>query len=147
MLTPMEALADSSTITGAAVAPISLLRDQAVGLERFEEANVVGNLTVREKEVGVGSGFVVELEMANVGKTAATLVKLENIAPEGVELDRSQIGQKVEDNYLDIKGKRLEYLKTVEVKVPMKAKRNGAFQPCPRVLFVDERGKYRSCEF
>ncbi len=147
LLTPLEALADSSTITGAAVAPISLLRDTAVGLERFEEANVVGNLTVREKEVGVGSGFVMELEMANVGKTAATLVKLENIAPEGVELDRSQITQKVEDNYLDMRGKRLEYLKTFEVKVPMKARRKGAFQLCPRVLFVDEKGKYRSCEF
>ncbi len=147
LLTPMEALADSSSITAAAVAPISLLRDQAVGLERFEEANVVGNLTVRENEVGVGSGFVMELEMANVGKTAATLVKLENIAPEGVELDRSRIAQKVEDNYLDMRGKRLEYLKTVEVKVPMKAKRKGAFQLCPRVLFVDEKGKYRSCEF
>ncbi len=147
LLTPMEALADSSTITGVAVAPISLLRDQAVGLERFEEANVVGNLTLHEKEVGVGSGFVMELEMANVGRTAATLVKLENIAPEGVELDRSQIAQKVEDNYLDMRGKRLEYLKTVEVKVPMKAKRKGAFQLSPRVLFVDEKGKYRSCEF
>jgi hypothetical protein len=147
LLTPMEAMADSSSITGAAVAPISLLRDQVVGLEKFEVANVVGNLAVHQKEIGVGSGFVLELEIANVGRTAATLVKLENLAPEGVEVDRSQMAQRLEDNYLDMKGRRLEYLKTLEVKVPMRAKRKGAFQLHPRVLFLDEKGNYRSCEF
>jgi hypothetical protein len=118
-----------------------------VGLEKFEVANVVGNLAVHQKEIGVGSGFVLELEIANVGRTAATLVKLENLAPEGVEVDRSQMAQRLEDNYLDMKGRRLEYLKTLEVKVPMRAKRKGAFQLHPRVLFLDEKGNYRSCEF
>ncbi len=88
-----------------------------------------------------------ELEMANVGKTAATLLKLENLAPQGFELDRQKIPHRVEDNYIDMKGKRLEYLKTHEVKVPMRALKKGTFEIRPRILFVDEKGSYRSYDF
>jgi hypothetical protein len=147
LLTPMDALAENPATTDVAIVPVSLIRDQAVGLERFEGATVVGNIGLREKEVGVGSEITLELEMANVGKTTATLLKLENLAPEGFELDRQRIPHRVEDNYIDMKGKRLEYLKTHEVKVPMRALRKGAFEIRPRVLFVDEKGNYRSYDF
>lgn len=147
LLTPVEALADSPAVAGVAVAPVSLVRDQAVGLERFDVANVVGNLSVHEKDVGVGSEITLELEMANVGKTAATLMKLENLAPDGLELDKGRLTHRSEGDFIDLRGKRLEYLKTHEVKVPMKAKRKGAFQLCPRILFVDEKGTYRSYDF
>jgi hypothetical protein len=147
LLTPIEALAENPATTEVTVAPVSLIRDQAVGLERFEGATVVGNMGLREKEVGVGSEITLELEMANVGKTAATLIKLENLAPEGFEVDRQRIPHRVEDNYIDMKGKRLEYLKTHEVNVPMRALRKGAFEIRPRVLFVDEKGNYRSYDF
>ncbi len=147
LLTPVEALAENPALTRATAAPVSLIRDQALGLERFDAANVVGNLSLHQKELGVGSDLTLELEMANVGKTAATLIKLENIAPDGFELDRERIQYRIEDNYIDMKGKRLEYLKTHEVKIPMKALRKGAFELRPRILFVDEKGTYRSYEF
>ncbi len=147
LLTPVEALAENPALTGVTAAPVSLIRDQALGLERFDAANVVGNLSLHQKELGVGSDLTLELEMANVGKTAATLIKLENIAPDGFELDRQRIQYRIEDNYIDMKGKRLEYLKTHEVRIPMKAMRKGAFELRPRILFVDEKGTYRSYEF
>ncbi len=147
LLTPMEALAENPASSEVTVAPVSLIRDQAVGLERFEAANVVGNLSLPEREVGVGSDLMLELEMANVGRTAATLLKLENLAPQGFELDRQKIPHRVEDNYIDMKGKRLEYLKTHEVKVPIKATKKGIFEIRPRILFVDEKGTYRSYDF
>ncbi len=147
LLTPVELLAESPALTGMTVAPVSLIRDQAVGLERFEAANVVGNISLVQKEASVGADIVLELEMANVGKTAATLMKLENIAAEGLELDREKIPHRVEDSFIDLKGKRLEYLKTHEVKIPMKAKRKGGFELRPRILFVDEKGNYRSYDF
>ncbi len=147
LLTPAEVFAENPAVTGAVVAPLSLTRDQALGLEKYEAANVVGNMSLHERELGVGSDLTLELEMANVGKTAAMLLKLENLAPEGLELDRQKIPHRVEDNYIDMKGKRLEYLKTHEVKVPMKATRKGTFEIHPRVLFVDEKGNYRSYDF
>ncbi len=147
LLAPVEALVENPAITGVVVAPVSLIRDQASGLERFEAAQVVGNLSIVQKEVGVGSELTLELEIANVGRTAATLMKLENIAPEGLEIDRQGITAKVEDNYVDMRGKRLEYLKTHEVKIPLRGKRKGLFEVRPRILFVDEKGTYRSYEF
>ena len=97
---------------GVTASPVSLIRDQALGPERFDAANMVGNLNLHQKEPGVGSDLTLELEMANVGKTAATLMKLENITAEGLELDKEKIPYRVEGNYIDLKGKRLEYLKT-----------------------------------
>ncbi len=38
-------------------------------------------------------------------------------------------------------------MKKHEVKVSTKARRKGAFELRPRVLFVDEKGNYRSYEF
>ncbi len=147
LLTPAEVLDENPAVTGAVVAPVSLIMDQAVGLEKYEGVSVVGNMSLHEKELGVGSDLTVELEMANVGKAAAMLLKLENLAPEGLELDRQKILGRVEDNYIDLRGKRLEYLKTHEVKVLMKATKKGTFEIRPRVLFVDEKGNYRSYDF
>ncbi len=147
LLTPIQALADNPAVSAASPTPIPLVRDQALGLERFEVANVVGNLSLHQKEAGVGSDITLELEMANVGKTAATLMKLENLAPEGLEVSREGIAHRLEDNYIDMRGKRLEYLKTHELKISLKAVRKGAFEFRPRILYVDERGSYRSYEF
>jgi len=109
------------------MAPISLVQDQSLGLERFKEASVVGTMRVPSGEVGVGSDVTLELEFANVGKTAATLMKLENIFAEGLELDAPKSQLRVEGNFVDLKGKRLEYLKTHDLKIPLKARRMGSY--------------------
>ncbi len=147
LLTPLEALADSPAITGVSIAPVSLIRDQAVGLEKFDAAHVVGNMGLPENECGVGSDLTLELELANVGKTSATLIKLENIATTGLEINKQTGPNRYEDNYLDLRGKRLDYMKSHEVKVSLKARQKGTFQLRPRILFVDEQGNYKSYQF
>ncbi len=147
LLSPLDALAENPALVGAPVGPVSLVRDQALGLEKFETCNVVGNMSLSQKEFDVGSEMVLELEIANVGKTPATLIKLEDITTNGLEVDREKSQLRVTDNYLDMRGKRLDYLKTHEVKIPLRGTRKGTYQLRPRVLFVDEKGSYRSCEF
>ncbi len=147
LLTPLEALSQDPAGGRVAVAPVSLIRDQALGLERFESANIVGNMSVDCEELSVGSDVTLELELANLGKTAATLVKLENVLIKGLEIDKRKMTYKVKGDYVDLKGKRLEHLGTHEVKIPMKATRKGIFEIRPRVLFVDEKGGYKSFEF
>lgn len=143
---PVGALAENPASSGVSVAPVSLTRDQALGLERFEIASIVGNLIAAERDLNVGSDFAFELEIANIGRTAAMLIKLENIAPGGFELDRQKNPYRIEDNFVDLKGKRLEYLKTYEVKIALKAVRKGTFNLRPRVLYVDDKGNHKSCE-
>ncbi|TMI21890.1 hypothetical protein E6H31_04705 [Candidatus Bathyarchaeota archaeon] len=147
LLTPIEALSGNPALTRVPGTPESLTKSQPSGLEGFEEANVVGNLGVVGKDFNVGSDLTIELEVANVGRTAARLIKLENIVVEGMQLDKHRIAGQVNDDFIDMKGKRLEYLGAHEVKIPMKATRAGVFQLQPKILFVDEKGNYRSNGF
>ncbi len=147
LMSPLDALAGNPVDSTVSVAPISLVQDQSLGLERFEEASVVGTMRAPTGDVGVGSDITLELEFANVGKTAATLMKLENVFTEGLELDTPRAQLRVEGNFVDLKGKRLEYLRTHDLKIPLKARRKGSYKLRPRIMFVDERGNYKSYDF
>ena len=78
LITPMEALSQSPTVSAS---PVNFTRDQAVGLERFEVANLTGNISLSTKSTNVGSSIKLGIDIANVGKTPALLMKLDNIAP------------------------------------------------------------------
>ncbi len=146
LLAPLDALSGNPS-SYSSVTPVTLVRDQSLGLKRFEGSHVVGNLGLPENEIGVGAGIVVELEISNLGRTPAMLLKLENISPSGLELERDRITEKVKDGHIDLKGRRLEYLKTHDVKIPLKAVRKGTFELRPRVDFVDDKGNPGSFEF
>src|SRR5260370_33817425 len=100
--TAIEVHERSPAVTGTSVLPVSLTRDRATGLERFETANVVGNATLDQNVANVESDFILELEVANIGKTAATLLKIENVAQEGLEPVRDMIGERMEDGFIDM---------------------------------------------
>jgi class 3 adenylate cyclase len=152
LITPMEALSQSPTVTST---PVSFTRDQAVGLERFEVANLTGNISFSTNQTNVSSPVRIDIDIANVGKTPALLMKLDNLAPShGFEIDLKE-NNNGSQNFLvdgnsialDLKGKRLEYLKSHQVTIHLIAKNRGNYQFKPRILFVDELGKYRSYEF
>jgi len=147
VLTPLDALAGNPAASSASVAPVTLVRDQAVGLDRFEEANIAGNLKVSQTQLPVGSSFDVGLDMVNVGKTAATLMKAEGLGPEGLELNLRDGRLEKDGRFVDLKGKRLDPLKSHELVFSLKASRKGSYQLKPRVMFLDEKGRYRSYEF
>src|SRR5439155_1021633 len=91
LLTPIEALSENPALTRVPGTPDSLIRGQPGSLESFEDAKVVGNLGVVGKDFNVGSDLTVELEVANVGRSAARLIKLENVVVEGIQLDKRRI--------------------------------------------------------
>jgi len=147
LMSPIEALAQTPALTGVAVAPVSLVREKTFGLERVDAANIVGNPNLSQRNVSVGSELTLELEIANVGKTPATLTRLENIVEDGLELIRQKTVYPVENNAFDMKGKRLDYLKTLTVKVPLKATRKGTLELRPRIFFHDQKGFHGSYDF
>jgi len=120
--------------------------EQAVGLERFESADIQANLITRRREVGVGEDLELEIELVNAGKAPAQLVKVEDIIVEGFELKSFPDICRVEDSYLDMKGRTLSPLKTQELKLVLKPLAKGAFVLKPRILYLDESGKYKSHE-
>ncbi len=114
-----------------------------VGLERFEHADVQGNLSADVREVGVGDKLGVELELVNAGKAPAVLMKVEGIIPEGFELAEKPEAYRLQGKSLELKGRRLEPLKTEGLKLALKALSKGVFTMKPRILYLDDTGKYR----
>lgn len=120
--------------------------EKAVGLERFEHADVQTTLIARKKELAVDEYLEIEIELVNAGQGPARLIKLERAIPEGFELAEKPEAYRVEDSYLNLKGKRLDPLGTEEVRLVLKPKLRGRFALEPRIIYVDEEGKYKSHE-
>jgi hypothetical protein len=131
--------------TEAFTAPMPT-REKAVGLEKFESADIQANFVARRREVGVGEDLDLEIELVNAGKAPAQLVKVEDIVIEGFELKSYPEICRVEDSYLDMKGRTLSPLKTQELKLVLKPLTKGSFELKPRILYLDEAGKYKSHE-
>jgi hypothetical protein len=87
-----------------------------------------------------------EIELVNAGKGPAQLIKLAEVIPEGFELTEKPEIYRVEDSFLNMKGKRLDPLKTEEVRLVLKPKVQGVFPLKPKILYLDEDGKYKSHE-
>jgi tetratricopeptide (TPR) repeat protein/KaiC/GvpD/RAD55 family RecA-like ATPase len=131
----------SSTASMSAPTPS---HEEAVGLERFEHADIQANLIIRQKDLKVGEDLEIELELVNSGKGPALLTKITEIIPKGFEVTEKPETCRVEDSYLNLKGKRLDPLKTEEVRLTLKASVPGVFPLKPAILYLDEAGKYRS---
>jgi hypothetical protein len=133
----------STTTSFTAPTPTS---EEAVGSERFEQADIQANLIVRQKELKVGEPLNLEIELVNAGKGPALLIKVNEVIPEGFELGEKPETCRVEGSYIDMKGKRLGPLKTEELRLILKPKVQGTFSLKPTVLYLDENGKYKSHE-
>jgi tetratricopeptide (TPR) repeat protein len=121
-------------------------REQAVGSERFENADIQANLIIRQRELKIGELLNLEIELVNAGKGPALLIKVNEVIPEGFELGEKLETYRVEDSYIDMKGKRLGPLKTEELRLVLKPKVQGTFALKPTILYLDENGKYKSHE-
>ncbi len=120
--------------------------EKAVGLERFAHADIQANLTSQRKELRVNESLEVEIELVNAGGGPAQLIKVEDLIPRGFELLSAPEAYRVEGNYLDMRGRRLDPLKTEEVKLLLKPTIGGQFVIGARILYLDESGKYKSHE-
>jgi hypothetical protein len=121
-------------------------REEAVGSERFEHADVQANLIIRQRELKIGENLSIELELVNAGKGSAILTKVTEIIPRGFEVAEKPEAYRVEDSFINLKGKRLDPLKMEEVKLVLKPSAQGTFSLKPTVLYLDENGKYKSHE-
>jgi hypothetical protein len=136
--------APSIVSTTTAFATPSPDHENAVGLERFENANVQANLVTSQKELKIGENLNLEIELINAGKGPALLAKITEAIPEGFELTEKPENYRVEDSQLNMKGKRLDPLRTEEVKLVLRPKAQGIFPIKPKIMYLDENGKYKS---
>ena len=118
--------------------------ERAVGLERFEHAEVEGNLILNRKELRVGEDVEIEIDVANAGKGQALLNLIEGAVPEGFGLSVKPEPYRLEGYNINMKGKRLDPLKAEEVKFCLRPKHKGSFTLAPRIMYLDENGNAKS---
>jgi uncharacterized repeat protein (TIGR01451 family) len=132
--------------TTAAFTTPTPTKEQAIGLERFEHADIQANLILRQREVKVGEPLSLMIELVNAGKGPALLVKVTEVIPKGFEIVERPEVYRIEDSYIDMKGKRISPLKTEELRLVLKPKAQGTFTLKPTILYLDENGKYKTHE-
>lgn len=131
----------STTVAFAAPAPTY---ENAVGLERFQQAEVNANVIPNRRELRVGDSLDLEIELANAGKGQALLTEIEKVVPEGFDLAAKPESYRVEGSNINMKGKRLGPLKVEEVKFSLKPKQKGSFTIGPTIRYLDENGNAKS---
>ena len=133
----------SSTMSFAAP---SQTQETAIGVEKFRDASIQATMMAKPKELKVGDDLNLEIELVNAGRAPAQLIKLQDLLPKGFTLLEEPGGYRMEDSYLNLRGKRLDPLKTEEIKLVLRPTHRGQFVLKPRVLYLDDSGKYKSHE-
>ncbi|UCD96286.1 MAG: hypothetical protein JSV35_07285, partial [Candidatus Bathyarchaeota archaeon] len=127
----------SSTTSFAIPSPSE---EAAVGLERFEHANIQANLNLPQREVQLGEEIEALIQIANIGKQSILLAKIEGATPGGFQLVEKPEYSSPENRHLNMKGKKLDPLKTEEVKLVLRAMRRGTREFAPKITYVDNAG-------
>ena len=134
-----------ASTTGSFATPAPT-REQAVGLERFEHADIQANLILKVTEVKVGQDVDLEIELVNTGKAPALMMKVQDVIPKEFEIRKAPGTYRFEGSHLNMKGRKLAPLKTEEIRLVLRPANKGTYTLKPRVMYVDETGKYRSHE-
>jgi len=114
--------------------------EKAVGLESFERANIQATLAPQIQKVKTGEEFTVEIHVANVGKEAVLLTHIDEALPVGFELAAKPDYCHVEDSRFNLRGKRLDPLKTEEIKLVFRSFDESSVEVKPKIKYVDEKG-------
>lgn len=120
--------------------------ENAVGIDRFEHADVQANLISHQNSLEIGENLNLDLELANIGTSSALLIRIEEVVPRGFVLTKEPETYRSENSHINMKGKRLEPLRTEKLRLILKPKLRGVFPIKPRVLYLDENGSKRTYE-
>jgi KaiC/GvpD/RAD55 family RecA-like ATPase len=121
---------------------ISPVQESAAGLERFEHADIQAKLIQRETEVKIGQKADIEIQFLNVGKEPISLIRIENIVPQGFQIVEKPDYCQIDDSHLTMKGKRLDPLKPDEIKITLKPFKQGTIEIKPQIVCLDSTGHH-----
>lgn len=85
--------------------------EEPVGLLKFENEVIEANLIARQTELVVGENFGLEVQLVNLGKKTAFLIRVDDIIPEGFDLVEKPERCLVNDGFLNLKGENCPRLK------------------------------------
>lgn len=118
--------------------------EEAVGSERFEHAELEANLAISE-EAAVGESIEAKLDIVNVGRQAALLLRVQSIVPSGFEVTSSSSQSEIEGDLVNLKGKRIEPFSINSIRLAVQTSESGIFNLKPQISYVDDLGNFKQC--
>ena len=119
--------------------------ERGVGLERFEHAFLQAALAALS-EVTIGETFEVRLDITNAAQKPAVLVRVEIPVPSVLKITGISPKYELKDSAINLKGKRIEPKKVEAIRLWAVASESGIVRISPRIVYVDELGKFRICQ-
>ena len=119
--------------------------EKAVGLERFEHANIQGHLTVPE-EVALEEDFEIQLDLVNVARNFGLVLRVDNLIPKDFKVVDVLPTYAIKEGSVDLGGKRFDPLKVESIKISVRAGSFGLFTMSPHVTYIDEAGQFLACK-
>jgi uncharacterized repeat protein (TIGR01451 family) len=112
-----------------------------VGLESFEHINIQAHLDCWIRELRVGETLEFEIDLVNVGRYPAILVRFENLIPKGFEFIDKVGTYRRQNGVINLRGRKLGPLSHDELRFALKANQKGTYALSPTVIFQDEAGQ------
>jgi hypothetical protein len=128
----------SSTASFSAIGPNE---EEAVGLERFEHADIQAKLIQKENVTEMGNIVSLEIQIVNVGKETIRITKVENIILSGFQIIAKPDYCSIEGTSLELIGKKIDPLKMEKIKITLKSSTKGPVEIKPKIVCFDETGQ------
>lgn len=140
---PIDVPAPISLVDKSAAQLLMTGQEQAVGLKELEQANIQVQMTTSGEAI-LGQQLELRLDVANIGGSTATLLRMEDPIPTNVEAEVISAGYSLEQGSIDLRARRIESMKLETLRLRIKPLELGAITLCPRIVYVNEAGELRS---
>jgi KaiC/GvpD/RAD55 family RecA-like ATPase len=112
---------------------------------RFEHADLQAYLMTR-RQVEVGEEFEMRLDMVNVGRKPALLVKIGNLLVEDFKVAGQPSWCSVQNENIEMKNREIGAFQVETVKLTLKALKAATFTLTPQAVYVDDLGQTKTCK-
>jgi hypothetical protein len=117
--------------------------EEAKGITAFEGVNLQGQLR-HEGQVEVGGTLDVQLDVFNSGSRPASLLRVDEMAPDGLQLVSVQEPYLIEGTGLDTRERLIQPLRIQSFRVRLRAEDAGGKTLSPKLVYRDELGRVRT---
>ena len=112
---------------------------------RFEHADLQAHLMVR-RQVAVGEEFEMRLDLVNVGRKPALLVKAENVLLDGLKVETLPSWCSTHNGIVEMKDRVIGAFQVESVKLTLKGAKAGTFTLALQTVYVDDLGETKTCK-
>ncbi len=112
--------------------------------ESFEHADLQAHLMIRRQAV-VGEEREMRLDLVNIGRKPALIVKIENVLPDGFKVAGLPSWCSLENGNIEMKNREIGAFQVESVKLILKSLKAGTFTLNPQAVYVDDLGKTQTC--